>query len=145
MSRHFDSRASRFPKVTRGFPDAGCGLHRHRRGWLSDFGHEAAAVVAIGSVHLERRNHPTFEPHHLAVVRVARVPTDGEVATLPAIWPLRGIVCKSIRWHEQVCVLNVQSARLATQQLEHRLLAGVGLRQYRCASLLHDLVLGQFG
>ena len=89
MSRQFDSRASRFPKVTRGFPDAGCGLHRHRRGWLSDFGHEAAAVVAIGSVHLERRNHPTFEPHHLAVVRVARVPTDGEVVTLHAVGSIR--------------------------------------------------------
>lgn len=41
--------------------------------------------------------------------------------------------------------LNVQGERLTAQQLEHRLLAGIGLRQHSGSSLLHDLVLRQFG
>lgn len=70
------------------------------------FGHETATVVAICPVHLERGNHAALEPHHLALVGVARVPTDGEIAALPAIRRLCRVFSKSIRWHEQVCVVK---------------------------------------
>lgn len=63
------------------------------------FGHEATTMVAIGPEHLERGNHAALETHHLALVRVARVPTDGEVTTLPTIWRLARLLFKRVLWH----------------------------------------------
>ena len=106
MSRHFDSRPSSLPKKSRGFPDAWHGLQLGSGTQLNHFGHETATVVAICPEDLKRGNHAALKPHHLALVRVTRVPTDGEIAALPAIRCLRRFVCKSIRWHEQVCVIK---------------------------------------
>ena len=67
---------------------------------LNGFDHEAAAMVTVGPEHLEGGNHPAFKPHHLAVVRVTRVPADGEIAALPAIRRFGGFALVSVRRHE---------------------------------------------
>ena len=57
-------------------------------------------MVTVGSEYLEGGNHPAFKPHHLAVVRVARVPADGEMPALPAIRRLNGLALVDGRGHE---------------------------------------------
>ena len=67
---------------------------------LNDFSHEAAAVVTVGPKYLKGGDHPAFKPHHLAVVRVARIPADGEMPALPAIRCLNGLALEDSRGHE---------------------------------------------
>ena len=67
---------------------------------LNDFSHEAAAVVTVGPEYLKGGNHPAFKSHHLAVVRVTRVPADGEMPTLPAIRCLDEVAFVDGRGHE---------------------------------------------
>ena len=100
MSRHFDSRPSSLPKKSRGFPDAWRGLQLGSGTQLNHFGHETATVVAICPEDLKRGNHAALKPHHLALVRVTRVPTDGEIAALPAIRCLDEVAFVDGRGHE---------------------------------------------
>ena len=57
-------------------------------------------MVTVGPEYLEGGNQPAFKPHHLAVVRVARVPADREMPALPAIRRFSGLALVGGRVHE---------------------------------------------
>ena len=57
-------------------------------------------MVTVGSEYLEGGNHPAFKPHHLAVIRVARIPADREMPALPAIGRFSGLALVGGRGHE---------------------------------------------
>ena len=124
---------------------ARCGLAGRSSGW---FGRKRATKAAVVAQHLQGGDGFGLESHELAAIRLTHVPGDHQVTTFPTVRPLHRLRRRRwlVGWANTTRLRHFRSNRGSTaQQLQNRLLAGVGLGQHRRGGLLHDLRLGQLG